>query len=393
MLREGLPIGAIVVARSRRRALPRPADRAAQDLRRPGRHRHRERPAVQGARGADARPDALGGRAPGARRGQPGRQLHARPRDRARDHRQPRRRALRQLRRDRLRVRRGHADLPRAGHAPHHPGAPRSPASCTDPARGGRDRSRRRDPGARPGRRHRGRAAAGRPPGASASGSRQGMRSLLAVPLVREDRLLGGLVIIRRERGAFSPEVVATLQTFAAQSVLAIHNAGPLPGDPAPEAVLGRARGDEPGGDRDHGPRRHGRGLEPRRRAALRVHAGGGPRPPHGRPRGAPGGPRGGPRQHPADARGRVDPRDRAARPEGRHAGGRRDLVHARGRRRRQGGHDRDLSRHHRAPPGPPGGRGGQRGQERLPGHDEPRDPDPDERRDRDERAPPEHRR
>ncbi|MEX2224616.1 MAG: GAF domain-containing protein [Candidatus Rokuibacteriota bacterium] len=56
--------------------------------------------------------------------------------------------------------------------------------------------------------------------------SRQGLRSLLAVPLVREDRLLGGLVVVRRERGASSPEVVATLQTFAAQSGLAIHNAG-----------------------------------------------------------------------------------------------------------------------------------------------------------------------
>jgi GAF domain-containing protein len=56
--------------------------------------------------------------------------------------------------------------------------------------------------------------------------AREGMRSLLAVPLVREDRLLGGLVILRREPGAFSPQVVATLQTFAAQSVLAIHNAG-----------------------------------------------------------------------------------------------------------------------------------------------------------------------
>jgi PAS domain S-box-containing protein len=53
----------------------------------------------------------------------------------------------------------------------------------------------------------------------------QRMGSLLAVPLVREDRLLGGLVIIRRERGAFSPEIVAMLQTFATQSVLAIHNA------------------------------------------------------------------------------------------------------------------------------------------------------------------------
>jgi PAS domain S-box-containing protein len=55
--------------------------------------------------------------------------------------------------------------------------------------------------------------------------TREDMGSLLAVPLVREDRLLGGLVIWRRERGAFSPEVVATLQTFATQSVLAIHNA------------------------------------------------------------------------------------------------------------------------------------------------------------------------
>ena len=56
--------------------------------------------------------------------------------------------------------------------------------------------------------------------------AREGLRSLLAIPLAREDRLLGGLVIIRRERGGFSPEVVALLQTFAAQSVLAIHNAG-----------------------------------------------------------------------------------------------------------------------------------------------------------------------
>ena len=32
-------------------------------------------------------------------------------------------------------------------------------------------------------------------------------------------------MIIRRQRGAFSPEVVAMLQTFAAQSVLAIQNA------------------------------------------------------------------------------------------------------------------------------------------------------------------------
>jgi GAF domain-containing protein/CheY-like chemotaxis protein len=55
--------------------------------------------------------------------------------------------------------------------------------------------------------------------------AREGTRSLLAVPLIREEWLLGGLVILRRERGAFSPEIVATLQTLAAQSVLAIQNA------------------------------------------------------------------------------------------------------------------------------------------------------------------------
>jgi signal transduction histidine kinase/DNA-binding response OmpR family regulator/putative methionine-R-sulfoxide reductase with GAF domain len=55
---------------------------------------------------------------------------------------------------------------------------------------------------------------------------REGLGSLLAVPLVREEQLLGGIVILRREQGAFAPGVVALLQTFATQSVLAIHNAG-----------------------------------------------------------------------------------------------------------------------------------------------------------------------
>jgi PAS domain S-box-containing protein len=54
---------------------------------------------------------------------------------------------------------------------------------------------------------------------------RLGLRSLLAMPLIRDGRLLGGLVILRREAGQFAPEVVATMQTFATQSVLAIQNA------------------------------------------------------------------------------------------------------------------------------------------------------------------------
>jgi GAF domain-containing protein len=53
----------------------------------------------------------------------------------------------------------------------------------------------------------------------------EGLRSVLAVPLLREDRVLGGLVMTRRMPGAFPPGVVALLQTFATQSALAIDNA------------------------------------------------------------------------------------------------------------------------------------------------------------------------
>jgi GAF domain-containing protein/anti-sigma regulatory factor (Ser/Thr protein kinase) len=52
-----------------------------------------------------------------------------------------------------------------------------------------------------------------------------GYRSLLAVPLLREGRIMGGLTIFRRTAGSFPPEVVNLLQTFATQSVLAIQNA------------------------------------------------------------------------------------------------------------------------------------------------------------------------
>jgi signal transduction histidine kinase len=52
-----------------------------------------------------------------------------------------------------------------------------------------------------------------------------GFRAVLAVPLLREDRLIGGLVVRRHEPGAFAPSIVHLLQTFATQSVLAIENA------------------------------------------------------------------------------------------------------------------------------------------------------------------------
>jgi signal transduction histidine kinase len=54
---------------------------------------------------------------------------------------------------------------------------------------------------------------------------RLGYRSLLAVPLLREHRIVGGLVVLRRESGSFSTEAVNLLQIFATQSVLAIEHA------------------------------------------------------------------------------------------------------------------------------------------------------------------------
>ncbi len=55
--------------------------------------------------------------------------------------------------------------------------------------------------------------------------ARLGHRSILVVPLLLEDRVLGTLNVHRREPGRFPPEVVNLLQTFATQSVLAIQNA------------------------------------------------------------------------------------------------------------------------------------------------------------------------
>ena len=52
-----------------------------------------------------------------------------------------------------------------------------------------------------------------------------GTRALLAVPVLREKRILGGLAVSRRMPGKFSPDVVAVLKTLAAQSALAMQTA------------------------------------------------------------------------------------------------------------------------------------------------------------------------
>ena len=45
------------------------------------------------------------------------------------------------------------------------------------------------------------------------------------MPLLREDQIIGALTVSRNEPGAFAPEVIDLLKTFASQSALAIQNA------------------------------------------------------------------------------------------------------------------------------------------------------------------------
>ena len=54
---------------------------------------------------------------------------------------------------------------------------------------------------------------------------RAGYRALVVVPLLGPDGVVGMLVVRRREPGVFSPSTIDLLQTFAAQSVVAIENA------------------------------------------------------------------------------------------------------------------------------------------------------------------------
>jgi two-component system, NtrC family, sensor kinase len=52
-----------------------------------------------------------------------------------------------------------------------------------------------------------------------------GIRAILAVPMVREGRLIGCLGVTRNRSGEFPPETIDLLRTFATQSALAIQNA------------------------------------------------------------------------------------------------------------------------------------------------------------------------
>lgn len=53
----------------------------------------------------------------------------------------------------------------------------------------------------------------------------EGYRANLAVPLIDDEHLVGGLVVLRKETGSFAERSVNLLHTFAVQSILAIRNA------------------------------------------------------------------------------------------------------------------------------------------------------------------------
>ncbi len=57
------------------------------------------------------------------------------------------------------------------------------------------------------------------------AGVLRGIHAVLAVPLLWDGKVVGGLVIRRRTAGGFAPSIPTLLQTFAGQAVLAIENA------------------------------------------------------------------------------------------------------------------------------------------------------------------------
>src|SRR5207245_356704 len=55
--------------------------------------------------------------------------------------------------------------------------------------------------------------------------SQHRFRAVLAIPIRREEHIIGGLVVLRQSPGEFPAKVVELLRTFAAHSALAIQNA------------------------------------------------------------------------------------------------------------------------------------------------------------------------
>ena len=219
------------------------------------------------------------------------------------------------------------------------------------------------------------------------------VRSFLGVPIVVRDAAIGVISVQSiEEEGRFAETDSRLLATIAANVGVAIQNARLFSEVERQRQYLESLVVHQPRGGGRHGRRRAGDRLEPGRGRALRLLGRRGTRPADRRPRLRRDGQRRGTRDHPGGHDRRPRAPDHPAPAQGRDTGRRRaDARPAHGGRlpRRLPGH---LPRRHRAPARATGGRGGDAGQERVPRHDEPRDPDADERRDRHDRSPARHR-
>ena len=56
------------------------------------------------------------------------------------------------------------------------------------------------------------------------AGTAEGVRTMLGVPLVRQDRILGVVILRRREVAPFSPDQIQLVEAFSAQAAIAIEN-------------------------------------------------------------------------------------------------------------------------------------------------------------------------
>ena len=226
LMRDGSAIGAIGVWRERVEPFSDTQICPAPDLRRPGRHRDRERAAVQRAGGAHRGACPLGRRASRARRsGQAVSSTLDLATVLSTIVRAPARSpawtaapstSTTRCARHSCCIRR--TGCPTTSSTPLH----------TTPMRPGEGALGRIATTRRAGRDPRHSPTSARTRAASAtSSSGSACRSLLAVPLLRDNHLLGGLAVNQppRARRDSTPEAVALLQTFATQSALAIQNA------------------------------------------------------------------------------------------------------------------------------------------------------------------------